>query len=344
MSQDVVAKYHALSNEDLFPLGEKALKDIADDIIVLYEIRQRFYAAKGSPLLGYQNWREFVERNSKYSIRTIQNRIAEVQGKDESKVNDRYKERAKVQYPVENYSDINPETGRAYNQLPTHQEIVEGTELQVTLRDDDSEGRQGGNRGHGMAMTRWRDLAKSLGYKLGVANDNFILSKDGKKINLGMHERGLREFLRKEQADLNPACQPVTEPFVPVASMVDGKGHATCACGKNVRINGGRYGSHQSEEGHCPRSGKSVGVCVDGWKFPLDEKRPNRRDPLEFSQIQKMALTIIRRGFKELGKDLEEVKDGSGDSYLLRIAKDWLLAKVQSEAGLLPPKGEEEQC
>jgi hypothetical protein len=73
-------------------LGEKALKDIADDIIVLAEIRQRFYLAKGKPLMDYLNWREFVERNSRYSLRTIQNRLAEVNGKDESKVNDRFKE------------------------------------------------------------------------------------------------------------------------------------------------------------------------------------------------------------------------------------------------------------
>ncbi|MGB6776922.1 MAG: C2H2-type zinc finger protein [Terriglobales bacterium] len=55
------------------------------------------------------------------------------------------------------------------------------------------------NRGHGMAMTRWRGVAESLGYKLKVVSGNFILSKDGKEIDLGFEERGLREFLRTKQ-------------------------------------------------------------------------------------------------------------------------------------------------
>jgi hypothetical protein len=96
MSPEQVHKIHGLTNEELFPLGERALSDIADDIIVLAEIRQRFYLAKGKPLMGYRNWREFVERNSRYSLRTIQNRLVEVHGKDESKINERYKTEPKV--------------------------------------------------------------------------------------------------------------------------------------------------------------------------------------------------------------------------------------------------------
>jgi hypothetical protein len=84
---DPVAHVKALSNEELFPLGEKALRDIADDIIVLDEIRNRFRAANGVPILGYASWREFVEKNSLYSIRTIQNRLADKNGKDLTKVN-----------------------------------------------------------------------------------------------------------------------------------------------------------------------------------------------------------------------------------------------------------------
>jgi hypothetical protein len=80
MPSDPVAQIHALSNEELFPLGEKALHDIADDIIVLNEIRTRFYLAKGTPLMGYTNWRDFVEKNSRYSIRTVQRRLNEVNG------------------------------------------------------------------------------------------------------------------------------------------------------------------------------------------------------------------------------------------------------------------------
>jgi hypothetical protein len=80
----------SLSDAELFPLGEKALHDIADDILILDEIRNRFRAAKGVAILGYQNWREFVEKNSLYSVRTVQRRLAEKNGKDESKVNHRY--------------------------------------------------------------------------------------------------------------------------------------------------------------------------------------------------------------------------------------------------------------
>ena len=89
MNQTVVEKYRAMSDAELFAIGEKALGDIADDIIALDEIRTRF--RRGHAILGYVNWKEFVQRNSKYSIRTVQNRLAEIHGKDESKVNDRYK-------------------------------------------------------------------------------------------------------------------------------------------------------------------------------------------------------------------------------------------------------------
>jgi hypothetical protein len=37
-----IAWVKSLSDDELFPLGEKALQDIADDILVLDEIRQRF--------------------------------------------------------------------------------------------------------------------------------------------------------------------------------------------------------------------------------------------------------------------------------------------------------------
>jgi hypothetical protein len=89
---DTLAAIAAMSNEELLPRGEKALQDIADDILILAEIRKRFRDTnrKGA-LLGYNSWKEFVEKNSKYSIRTVQNRLAEVNGKDETKVNDRYK-------------------------------------------------------------------------------------------------------------------------------------------------------------------------------------------------------------------------------------------------------------
>jgi hypothetical protein len=89
MDRDIVAKYRAMSNEELIPIGEKALHDIADDIIALDEIRSRFRA--GRAIKGYSSWKEFVSRNSAYSVRTIQRRLSDQNGKDESKINDRYK-------------------------------------------------------------------------------------------------------------------------------------------------------------------------------------------------------------------------------------------------------------
>jgi hypothetical protein len=90
LPSDILQEVAALSNEQLFPLGEKALRDVADDIVVLAEIRSRFCRAKGRAIIGYQCWKEFVERNSRYGIRTIQRRLNEVHGRDESKVNTRF--------------------------------------------------------------------------------------------------------------------------------------------------------------------------------------------------------------------------------------------------------------
>jgi hypothetical protein len=75
----------SLSDAEIIPIGEKALADIADNILVLDEIRTRF--RKGLPILGYANWSDFVERNSKFSLRTIQRRLNEVNGRDETKIN-----------------------------------------------------------------------------------------------------------------------------------------------------------------------------------------------------------------------------------------------------------------
>ena len=91
----------------------------------------------------------------------------------------------RVPYAVKNYSDINPETGRPYNTPSSRPETVEGVGT-VTVNGEKDSGNY--HRGHGMAMSRWRPIAESLGYKLGCDNDNFILSKDGVKTNLGCHE------------------------------------------------------------------------------------------------------------------------------------------------------------
>jgi hypothetical protein len=68
----------SLTDAEIIPMGIKALGDIADDILVLDEIRQRF--RKGRPIEGYANWTEFIEKNSKYGIRTVQKRLNTIHG------------------------------------------------------------------------------------------------------------------------------------------------------------------------------------------------------------------------------------------------------------------------
>lgn len=78
----------SLPNDKLFPLGERALTDIIDNIVALHEIRRRFNAAKkGESLMGYASWSAFVKKNSRFSIRTVQRKLSEIDGKDTSKVN-----------------------------------------------------------------------------------------------------------------------------------------------------------------------------------------------------------------------------------------------------------------
>jgi len=68
MDTSVVAHYKAMPNEELFPIGERALGDVADDIIAL----TRFATVSVPPdtCHGVPELREFVARNSKYSLRT----------------------------------------------------------------------------------------------------------------------------------------------------------------------------------------------------------------------------------------------------------------------------------
>lgn len=80
-----VAWVRSLSDAELLPLGERALHDIADDILVLDEIRQRF--RRTGAMMGYAGWKDFVERNSRYTLRTIQRKLADKNGRDESKIN-----------------------------------------------------------------------------------------------------------------------------------------------------------------------------------------------------------------------------------------------------------------
>jgi hypothetical protein len=77
--------YRNLANEELFPMGERAFTEIADNLIALAEIRYRF--KRDGALMGYSGWLEFVEKNSRLGIRTIQRRLSEINGKDESKAN-----------------------------------------------------------------------------------------------------------------------------------------------------------------------------------------------------------------------------------------------------------------
>ncbi|MGA8213088.1 MAG: hypothetical protein WB799_05815 [Candidatus Sulfotelmatobacter sp.] len=80
-----LAEIQAMTDEVLVLAGEQAMADIGDNLLVLDELRQRF--RKGIHFKGYEGWSNFVSRNSRYSLKTIQRRLQEVNGKDESKVN-----------------------------------------------------------------------------------------------------------------------------------------------------------------------------------------------------------------------------------------------------------------
>jgi len=124
----------SLSDAEIIPMGEKALGDIADNILVLDEIRTRF--RKGLPIFGYANWSDFVERNSKFSLRTIQRRLNDVNGKDETKINkpetlEARRTLARVPVPL---TPAQLKTAEALKKhLPVlHEKVVTG---KVTLRD-----------------------------------------------------------------------------------------------------------------------------------------------------------------------------------------------------------------
>jgi hypothetical protein len=136
-----VAWVRSLSDAEIIPMGEKAIGDIADNILVLDEIRQRF--RKGLPILGYTNWSDFVERNSKFSLRTVQRRLNEVNGKDESKVNkpetlEARRTATRVSVPL---TPAQLKTAEALKKhLPAlHEKVVTG---KVTLRNTDRPARQ----------------------------------------------------------------------------------------------------------------------------------------------------------------------------------------------------------
>jgi len=136
-----VAWVQSLSDAEIIPMGEKALGDIADNILLLDEIRQRF--RKGLPILGYTNWSDFVERNSKFSLRTVQRRLNEVNGKDESKVNkpetlEARRTATRVSVPL---TPAQLKTAEALKKhLPAlHEKVVTG---KVTLRNTERPARQ----------------------------------------------------------------------------------------------------------------------------------------------------------------------------------------------------------
>lgn len=67
-----------MSDEDLLIRGEQALGDLADNLLVLVELRRRF-DTRGQ-IGRYTSWTEFVETHSKFSIRTIQRRLNKATG------------------------------------------------------------------------------------------------------------------------------------------------------------------------------------------------------------------------------------------------------------------------
>jgi len=80
-----LAEIRAMTNDVLLLAGQQAMQDIGDNLLVLDELRQRF--RRGDHFKGYTGWKDFVTQHSRYSIKTIQRRLQEVHGKDESKVN-----------------------------------------------------------------------------------------------------------------------------------------------------------------------------------------------------------------------------------------------------------------
>ena len=136
-----VAWVRSLSDAEIIPMGEAALKDIADSILVLDEIRTRF--RKGLPILGYNNWSDFIQRNSKFSLRTVQRRLNEVNGKDERKINkpETLEARRTVARASVPLTRAQLKTAEALKKnLPAlHEKVVTG---EVTLRNTEKPARQ----------------------------------------------------------------------------------------------------------------------------------------------------------------------------------------------------------
>ena len=81
----MLSDIQAMTDGALVVASEHAMQDIGDNLLVLDELRQRF--RRGVRFKGYLSWSDFVGRNSRYSLRTIQMKLTAVNGKDESKVN-----------------------------------------------------------------------------------------------------------------------------------------------------------------------------------------------------------------------------------------------------------------
>jgi hypothetical protein len=64
---------------------------LEEDLVGLAAVREEFRNAKGKPCHGYANWIEYVHNNSRLSLRSIQYRLSKVYGRDERKINHRFK-------------------------------------------------------------------------------------------------------------------------------------------------------------------------------------------------------------------------------------------------------------
>lgn len=84
---DRAGYFRTMPDAELFPIGERAAKNLKDDAPALNEIRQRFKSANGQPLMGYTGWLDFVAKNFDIGARQIQKRLAGINGKDATKVN-----------------------------------------------------------------------------------------------------------------------------------------------------------------------------------------------------------------------------------------------------------------
>ncbi len=172
-----VESVKSLTDDELFPLGERALHDIADDILVLDEIKQRF-RQRGS-MRGYSGWKDFVEKNSRYSMRTIQNRLAEKNGKDDRKVNHKtgnmYTRHMGPSVMVKPPAVVEAEVVPSNTTAAV--EAAVPTQVHTYPQEDykpEQQTKAASSRSHGMGLERLRKLAAQRSIECSIGHDSEV--------------------------------------------------------------------------------------------------------------------------------------------------------------------------